>query len=210
MLEVLEDFVDWSKMEVNGKKYVTASYLNDMNRHKYIRGREDELLKVKELPVQCHHASWRDGGLSYPSLVDRRRVLIIRSFTQMMTSKDEKVKRRCAGSRKAKDNIESLKKIEMHNFSTGRKKKEEERGTGSIIARTRNTCYKMEVSLKMNDDEMTITSGESELKIKTATGIGCFMTEKLIRVKKFEKLIQHPVHGASHTTLRSNVSSNAC
>jgi hypothetical protein len=33
MLEVLEDFVDWSKMEVNVKKCATASYLNNMNRH---------------------------------------------------------------------------------------------------------------------------------------------------------------------------------
>jgi hypothetical protein len=38
---------------------------------KYIRGRVDEMLKVRGLPVECHHASWRDGGLSYPSLVDR-------------------------------------------------------------------------------------------------------------------------------------------
>jgi hypothetical protein len=189
MLEILEDFVDWSRMEVNVKKCATASYLKDMNRHrcslaanlnfkgqqipnlmlaqslkylgtaiaprrtvkleaaeakltemkirlkkimespllivkkidamktfvlpmldfimlngdigekelmnmdKHIRRRVDELLKVRGLPVECHHASWKDGGLSYPSLVDRRRVLMIRSFTQMMTSKDEKVKK---------------------------------------------------------------------------------------------------------------------
>jgi hypothetical protein len=169
MLEVLEDFVDWSRMEVNVKKYATISYLKDMNRHicslaanlnfkgqpipnltlaqslkylgtavaprrtvrlevaetkltqmkirlkkiiespllivqkidamktfvlpmpdfmmlngdigekalmmrmdKHIRGSVDELLKVRGLPVECHHASCRDGGLSYPSLVDRR------------------------------------------------------------------------------------------------------------------------------------------
>jgi hypothetical protein len=34
MLKVLEDFVDWSKMEVNVKKCATASYLRDMNRHR--------------------------------------------------------------------------------------------------------------------------------------------------------------------------------
>jgi hypothetical protein len=34
MLEVLEDFVDWSKIEVNMKKCATASYLKDMNRHR--------------------------------------------------------------------------------------------------------------------------------------------------------------------------------
>jgi hypothetical protein len=65
--------------------------LMEMDRH--IRGKMDELLKVKGLPVECHHTSWRDGGLSYPSLGDRKRVLMIRSFTQMMTSKDEKVKK---------------------------------------------------------------------------------------------------------------------
>jgi hypothetical protein len=34
MLEVLADFVDWSKMEVNVKKCTTASYLKDMNRQR--------------------------------------------------------------------------------------------------------------------------------------------------------------------------------
>jgi hypothetical protein len=34
MLQVLEDFVDWSKMEVNVKKCAPASYLKDMNRHR--------------------------------------------------------------------------------------------------------------------------------------------------------------------------------
>jgi hypothetical protein len=34
MLEVLEDFVDWSKMEVNINKCAIASYLRDMNRHR--------------------------------------------------------------------------------------------------------------------------------------------------------------------------------
>jgi hypothetical protein len=33
ILGVLEDFVDWSKMEMNVKKCATASYLKDMNRY---------------------------------------------------------------------------------------------------------------------------------------------------------------------------------
>jgi hypothetical protein len=76
-------------MTLNGD--VGEKQLMKMDMH--IRGRVDELLKVRGLPVEYHHASWREGGLSYPSLVDRRRVLMIRSFTQMMTSKDEKVKK---------------------------------------------------------------------------------------------------------------------
>jgi hypothetical protein len=43
----------------------------------FIQGRIDEALKVRGFPVEGHHASWRDGGLSYPSLVDRRKVLMI-------------------------------------------------------------------------------------------------------------------------------------
>jgi hypothetical protein len=35
MLQVLKDFVDWSKMELNAKKCATASYLRDMNRRRY-------------------------------------------------------------------------------------------------------------------------------------------------------------------------------
>jgi ribosomal protein L27 len=79
-------------------------------------------------------------------------------------------------------------------------KKEEgrrEKGTGTIIARTRNTCYKLDISLKMNDDETIIMSGESEVKTKTVVGVGNFLTQKVVRAKKHEKLVQFEVHGAS-------------
>jgi hypothetical protein len=58
-----------------------------------IRGTVDEIMKIRGLPVECHHASWRDGGLSYPSLADRQEVLMVRSFTHMMLSKDECIRR---------------------------------------------------------------------------------------------------------------------
>jgi hypothetical protein len=47
---------------------------------KKIRAKINQDLKIKALPIECHHASWRDGGLSYPSLVDRADILTIRSF----------------------------------------------------------------------------------------------------------------------------------
>jgi hypothetical protein len=53
-----------------------------------IRGSIDGILKVRGLPIECHHMSWRDGGLSYPSLVDRRNILTIRAFSQMVLSHD--------------------------------------------------------------------------------------------------------------------------
>jgi hypothetical protein len=53
-----------------------------------IRESINQELKVRSLPIDCHHASWRDGGLSYPSLQDGNDVLTIRSFTQMLLSQD--------------------------------------------------------------------------------------------------------------------------
>jgi hypothetical protein len=58
----------------------------------YIKCLIDDALKVRGLPIECHHASWRDGVLSYPSLVDRRKVLTGRSFPQMMLSRDDNVR----------------------------------------------------------------------------------------------------------------------
>jgi hypothetical protein len=54
---------------------VGEKQLRKMDQH--IRGAIDELFKVRGLPVEYHHASWRDGGLSYPSLADRQKVLMI-------------------------------------------------------------------------------------------------------------------------------------
>jgi Txe/YoeB family toxin of Txe-Axe toxin-antitoxin module len=56
---------------------------------------------------------------------------------------------------------------------------------------------------------MIIPSGESEVKTKTGVVIGRFLTQRLVRAKKFEKLIQHEVYRASYTTLKNNETSNA-
>jgi hypothetical protein len=36
---------------------------------KYIRRKVDKTLKMRDLPIECHHTSWRDGRLSYSCLV---------------------------------------------------------------------------------------------------------------------------------------------
>jgi hypothetical protein len=43
-------------------------------------------------PIECHDASWRNGGLSYPSLGDKGDVLTIRSFAQMTLLDDMRVR----------------------------------------------------------------------------------------------------------------------
>jgi hypothetical protein len=67
-------------MILNGD--VGETQLTEMDRH--IRGLINGLLKVRGLPRDCHH----------PSLVDHRQVLMIRSFAQMMMSRDETVCKR--------------------------------------------------------------------------------------------------------------------
>jgi hypothetical protein len=75
-------------MLLNGD--VREKQLQNMDKH--IRASCNKALKVRRLPVECHHGSWQDGGMSFPSLVDHRRVLMIRSLGQMITSKDNKVR----------------------------------------------------------------------------------------------------------------------
>jgi hypothetical protein len=276
MLQVLEEFVDWSRMEVNVKKCATASSLRDGNRHrcsladnlvfkgqanpnltlaqslkylgtavaarrtvkleaveakltemrarlkkmieapllivqkidavktfllpmldfmmlngdvgesqlknmdKHIRGAIDEVLKVRGLPVERHYAPWRDGGLSYPSLVDRRKVLMIRSFTQMMLSRDEKVRE---AMRWFAENERHFRYIDVDAESSFLNWKDEKGspGTGSMVARTRRTCKKLGLGLKLIDNQMIVKAGESELKTKAPVRIRRFVTQKIIR-----------------------------
>jgi hypothetical protein len=303
MLEVLERFVNWSRMEVNAKKCATASYMIDSNYHRsslaetlkfknqeipnltlaqslkylgtavaprrrvkleaieakltevrvrlqkimesplltvqkidavktfllptldfamlngdvgqeqlamldrHIRRTIDEALRVRGLPVECHHASWRDGGLSYPSLVDRRRVLMVRSFGQMMMSRDKKVRE---AMREMSEEERRFRKIGLDEESNFLNWKEEpgEPGTTSLVSRTRETCKKMNIKMKIVDEEMIVGRGESEMKTKTAAGIGHFLTQKIIRMDKIEGLMKHQVHGASYETLKNNEMSN--
>jgi hypothetical protein len=75
-------------MLLNGD--VGVKQLRDINQN--IPGAVDRALKVRGFPEECHHPSWRDGGLSCPSLLDRREALLVRSLAQMMLWKEDKVR----------------------------------------------------------------------------------------------------------------------
>jgi hypothetical protein len=83
-----------------------------------------------------------------------------------------------------------------------------ESGTASLVARVRTACSKMNIRLKLKNNEMILTTPESEHKTKTAVGIGRFLTQGIIRTGKITKLIAHGVRGASFTTLKNNEVSN--
>jgi hypothetical protein len=173
----------------------------------YIRGLIDKALKVRGLPIECHHASWRDGGLSYPSLVDRRRVLMIRSFAQMMLSKDEKVREAMRWFAENERMCRCIGEDEESEFLNWKDEAGED-GTASLTARTRKTCKKMKIGLKVKEDKMIIKTEESELQTISAVGIGRFLTQNVIRPGKYKQLIEHEVHGATYTTLKRNDVSN--
>jgi hypothetical protein len=62
------------------------------NMDKHIRPSMNKELTVKTLPVEYHHSSWPDEGIPSASLIDRRKVLMIRSFAQMVLSRDNKIR----------------------------------------------------------------------------------------------------------------------
>jgi hypothetical protein len=190
-------------MMLNGD--VGVKQLRDMDQN--IRGAVDRALKVKGLPVECHHASWKDGGLSYPSLLDRREVLLVRSLTQMMLSRDERVRgatRWFAEEERRHRKIDEDPDSNFLNWSN----QHGENGTACLATRTRKACAKLKIQLKLVNEEMVVKTDESEYKTRTAMGIGRFLTQKVIRPDKYNRLIAHELHGATYTTLKANDVSN--
>jgi hypothetical protein len=62
--------------------------------------------------------------------------------------------------------------------------------------------------MKLDGEEMIMKTGESKFQTKTTVCIDLFLTQKIVRAEKIEKLIKHEVHGASFTTLEKNEISN--
>jgi hypothetical protein len=134
---------------------------------------------------------------------------MIRSFTQMMLSKDEKVREAMRWFAENERIYRCIGEDPESDFLNWRDEKGV-KGTASLTARTRNTCKDLKIKLKLLDEEegMLVKTEESELKTKTAVGIGHFLTQKVIRPNMYKKLIEHEVHGASFITLKGNEASN--
>jgi hypothetical protein len=153
-----------------------------------IRGLVDALLNVRGLPVECHHVSWRDGGLGDPSLVDRREILMVRSFTQMMTSKDEKVR---TAMRQLTEDERIYRRIEKDPGGSFLNWRDEHgrRGTTFLAARTCKTCQALNIRLKLEAEEMVVRTDISKYKTKIAVSIGRFLMQKVIQPRKLDSLL---------------------
>jgi hypothetical protein len=174
-----------------------------------IRGAVNQLLNLPGLPKDFHHASWRDGGLSYPSLVDRQEVLVIRSLSQMLTSQDGQIrsvmKQFVEDERKHRDVAEDEGGLFLNWADNGGRG-----GTASIVGRARQTCQRRGIKLKMGkeSDHLIIGfEGQLDKPIKTDK-IGRLLTQKLIRARRYAGLKNMMVHGATFRTLGDNTVSN--
>jgi hypothetical protein len=172
------------------------------NMDSFIRGQFNTLLKIPGLPRAFHHMSWRDGGFGYPSLLDRYKVLTIRSFAQMKLSNDTKIRAMMG------EFIESER--EFRHFTTTTEGSpsflnwnDEEvarsQGTSSIVNKTRIAVHDMVIKLNFEaDGNLMIKHDELELKTKSPTHVGKFLTQKLIRPAWAARMITKcPLKGAS-------------
>jgi hypothetical protein len=178
---------------------------------KKIRASMDRELKVRGLPVECHHMSWRDGGLSYPSLKDRQDVLTIRSFAQMVLSKDSKVRDAMYAFSESERRCRGIAEVETESnqmFLNWSDECIEKSGTSSIIERARQGVERLKLRMRITEDGMELRKEGLAYKTKKPTGIGRFLTQNIIRKSLAEKVQLHPLHGASFQTLKGNVISN--
>jgi hypothetical protein len=184
---------------------VGAKQLKEMDQH--ISGAIDRTLKVRGLSVECHHDSWRDRRLSYPSLLDRREALLVRSFTQMMLSKDRNIR---GAMRWITEEEHKYLDIDEDPDSSFLNWSNEggENVTAYLATQTKKTWAKLKIQLKLDKEEMVVKTEQSEFKTRMTMRISHFLTQNVIRSDKFRKLIGHEVHGATHTTLKGNEVSN--
>jgi hypothetical protein len=147
-------------------------------------------------------------GIIFPSLVNRRKVLMVRSFAQMMLSRHDNVRE---AMNWFTENERICRCIAKDTYSDFLHWKDEpgEPKKASLTARTRKTCKKLTIGLEMIEDKMVVKTEGSELQISSAVGIGRFLTQKVIRPSRYNKLIEHKVHGATYTTLNENNVSNS-
>jgi hypothetical protein len=147
---------------------------------KKIREMINRELKINGLPIECHPASWRDGGLAYPSLRDRDDVLRTRSFAQITLSHDKCVR---AVMRKFIEDEREFRRIETDakvQFLDWKERKGRQTGTSTITEKKRTAYQNQDMGLKLEAAFIVIKDNRSETKTNSAVGIGHYLTQKVV------------------------------
>ena len=160
---------------------------------KRIRGRINKMFKVSGIPVANIHASWRDGGLSIPSLQDRQDVLCIRAFQQMYESSDETVRELLKTMIESEKNCRKVSSDVPGPFLDWNEKSANERkGNRCLISRTRKASERRGIQLKDVDGRLNIEVGGKKYRTSPTSQIslGRFLTShiRLMYVRERAKL----------------------
>jgi hypothetical protein len=108
-----------------------------------------EKMKIRGLPIECHHAPCRDGGFCSPILEDRDDVLMIGSFAHMTLSEDNPVWTAVRQFIKDKRRHRRIESDPRASFPDWKENGIEGSGTASFIARMKRSCKVLDVELKL-------------------------------------------------------------
>jgi hypothetical protein len=81
-------------------------------------------------------------------------------------------------------------------------------GTSIITVRGRRACKALGVGLKLEGSLLLIKVNGSEKKTGAAIEIGYYLTEKVVRPQKIEKLLSKEKHGSTFAILEKNLVPN--
>ena len=106
------------------------------------------------IPTAVKHASWKDGGLSIPSLRDKMETARIKSFIRMITNKDANISalaEKALEDERHKRKIDTTDKEEdMIFFNWKDYESDPHKGTNSIIQRCRLALKNLNLTLTRN------------------------------------------------------------
>jgi hypothetical protein len=149
--------------------------------------------------------SWRDGGFSIPSLLDRSNVLSICAFAHMIFPKDPNIQNM---TRAFIENERKFRQIPLETETLPQflnwKDTKGQAGTSSLINNTRRAVKHLGLQITIEHEWMTLKNSEAELKTKSPAKIGRFLTQRIIRSALTQKVISQKVKGASFPALLKN------
>jgi hypothetical protein len=182
---------------------LSRTRLKDIDKH--IRGEINKMLKIPSLPKELHHMSWKDGGFSIPSLLDRSHVLSICSFAHMSLSNDPNIRAMTRAFIESERRFRHISPEEETNTQFLNWKDDEDgTGTASFINNTRRAVKALNTHIHLLHNELVIGNTEKEIKTHSPKKIGEFLTQKIIRPALAHKILTHPDKGASFPTLNNN------
>ena len=179
---------------------------------KRVRATIGSLLEARGIPKAQIHASWKDGGMSIPSIEDRQKVLTIRSFLQMVNSKDNNVKLMMRQAIQDERKYRKVQESENSTFINWKDGDQGERsGTGSIIVRARAANEELKTKINVGTEgQISIIVGKTpfvqqENRRKT---LGWVITNAIIRPDYIKALRDNVAKGDLFEELTNNKASN--